>query len=216
MKWFLGLLATVSALFNGDVVDKPVPVPINTAVIAFSGTYYAPVVAEPGNFPWAKKITPVAQKVIAPIAPVATITPVTPFIPSAPPILPPEDPYLVKSEPIGTTWLKMDVTYAGNGEDAKELPIFDVDREYWRADVWAYWISPNPVTKTPPENGYFKIEVYKKGDGIPIFTATSGTEESFHIVQIFKKPGKYYYKVFSKLGYSKYEINTHVSSKLAQ
>jgi len=62
LKWLVGLFASISAVFTGET-NKPIAAPpLNTAIIAYQETYYVPVVADLGNFPWAKKV---AEKTVS-------------------------------------------------------------------------------------------------------------------------------------------------------
>lgn len=234
MRYFIGLLSTLGSLF----ANEPVVQPLNTAVITFSQTYYAPVATSPDILPGSYKnlkanivdTEPKEKTVVKnpkptppppPPAPAPVVVPPPPPLAAAivaPVVTPPAptgDPYLAKPEPI-INWLKMDVTFMGDGfEGTREFSPITIDREYWKIDVWTYWLSINPTTKTPVEQDYFKIEVYEAGNSAPIFSAVSGKEESFHVYQSFKKAGKYYFKTYTK-PVSKYEINLYVSQTLAK
>ena len=227
-KWFIGLLASVSSVFISGANKPNVAPPLNTAIIAYQETYYAPVVADLGNFPWAKKIssevqTSVQTSVVKPIPPLPAPLPVTPppSLPLTPVIpsvsAPPQDPYLAIPEPI-TPWLSMNLTLRGNSNDPDNpriLPEITFDREYWRIEVFAYWASDVTPPKPPVENDYFKLEVYEKGTDKLIYTMTSGSNEAFHKFQVFRKPGTYYFKVYPK-NPSEWEISFVVSPKIAQ
>lgn len=210
MKFLAGLLAIISGFFAGDSPPElQSPPPLNTAVVAYHQTYFAPAVAEPGNFPWAKKILIVAPPPL----------PAPPVLPPAPaPVIPvaePEDPYVVKTEPI-LSWLSMNLNFTGTSFDGdRTLPEITFNREYWRIEVFAYW-APGVIPPKPTlEKDYVKIEVYEAGTNKLVYTMTSGKDESFHKFQSFKKPGKYYFKVYSKSP-SQWEIIFAVSPKIAQ
>lgn len=235
MSFLAGLLAALGSIF----AQEPKIQPLNTAVITFSQTYYAPVATSPDILPGSKNLkativdtepkeksvaknpkpTPPPPPPPAP-APVVTPPPAPPLAAAivAPVVTPPApvgDPYLAKPEPI-INWLKMDASFMGDGfEGTREFSPITIDREYWKIDVWAYWISINPTIKTPVEQDYFKIEVYEVGNSMPVFSAVSGKEEAFHVYQSFKKAGKYYFKTYTK-PVSKYEMNLYVSIKLAK
>ena len=107
LNWLIGLFASVSTVFTNGANKSNVTPPLNTAIIAYQETYYVPVVADLGNFPWAKKIseaqTLTAKSIlIKPVIP--SLPPATPppsLLPLTPlPQIEPEDPYLVKTEPI--------------------------------------------------------------------------------------------------------------------
>lgn len=232
MKFLSGLLAFISSFF---VVGEPpskisAPVIFNSNFIAYQETYFAPVVAEPGNFPFTKKIitgktneevnqkqseTPKAEKPTVP-------TIVTPIELSPPPVpvvvLPPaelEDPYLPKTEPV-TSWLSANLSFLGkSSEGDRTLPDITFDREYWRAEVFSYWAPDVTPPKPAMEKDYFKMEVYESGTNKLIYTMTSGVNDSMHRSQVFKKAGKYYFKIYSKPP-SQWEITFTVSPKLAQ
>jgi hypothetical protein len=217
MKWIFGLLAAVSSLFSG-ADSKLQPAPLNTAIIAYQETYYVPAVAEPGNFPHAKEVgETISQPPITPISkPKPQPTQPTPPPPPSPiPPSSPENPYLVKIEPI-LNWLRMDLTLNGEGsEGTRTFSYINIDREYWKILYESYWISLNPTLKTPVEADYFKLEVYEEGTDKLIFSVSSGTNEWFHGSQTFKKAGKYYFKTYTK-PVSKYEMNFLVSPTLAK
>ena len=214
-KWFIGLMATVSALFTGNI-DQPPPAPLNTEIIAFNETYYAPVVADPGNFPRSKTVKTAAaepQKEASKPAPAPVIP--LPTTPPPPPPPSPPDQYLAFPEPI-TNWLRMDFTLGGDGfEGTREFASIKIDREYWKLEVFSYWAVGITPPKPPAENDYLKLEVYEKGTNKLIYTIGSGKEESFHKYQAFMKPGEYYFKTYTK-PVMKYEIQLFVSSKIVQ
>ncbi len=228
MRFFIGILAALGSIF----AQEPKSQPLNTAVITFAQTYYAPAVTSPDILPGSYKNlkativdTEPKEKSVAqepkptpppPPAPAPVVTPPPAPPPPAPPA-PVGDPYLAKPEPV-INWLKMDSSFMGDGFETpqpREFSPITIDREYWKIDVWAYWVSINPAVKTPVEQDYFKIEVYEVGNNTPIFSATAGTEEGYHVYQSFKKPGKYYFKTYTK-PISKYELNIYVSSTLAK
>ncbi|MBI2635649.1 MAG: hypothetical protein HYW79_03895 [Parcubacteria group bacterium] len=220
MKFLFDLLASISSLFVLQA-NKPenihVP-PLNTAIISFQDTYYASAVADPDNFPKTNSVTIVKKStpVVVP-PPVAQPTPPPPPPPPPAPVvvLPPEDPYVVKTEPI-ITWLNTNFGFTGtSSEGDRTLPELTFDREYWRIEIFTYW-APTVVPPKPAlEKDYVKIEVYEAGTNKLIHTITSGNEESSHKFQTFRKPGKYYLKVYSKSP-SQWEIAFTVSSKIAQ
>lgn len=224
MKFLSGLLAIISSFFAGDSsIESQLP-PLNTAIVAYHQTYFAPAVAEPGNFPWAKKTSvSTPAPVIAPPLP----PPVLPLAPApiAPPLPPPApidmgDPYIPQNIPFvdqSTQWLKMDFSLNGNIYDNAEHSLANItmDREYWKVDIFAYW-APGILPPRPPlEKDYFKLDIYDEEAKKVIYTMTSGNEENPHLSQIFKKPGKYTFKAFAKTN-GKYEINFLVSPKMAQ
>lgn len=216
MKWIFGLLAAISSLFSG-ADNKPQPAPLNTAIIAYQETYYVPAVAEPGNFPHAKTVSEETKKTTPKPAatPISQPQPTPPPPPPPAPLLPPEDPYLAKTEP-AFNWLRMDLTLNGEGsEGTRTFGYINIDREYWKILYESYWISLNPTLKTPVEADYFKLEVYEQGTDKLIFSVSSGNNEWFHGTQTFKKPGKYYFKTYTK-PVSKYEMNFLVSPTLAK
>lgn len=224
MRFLIGLLAALGSLF----AREPKTQPLNTAVITFAQTFYAPTVTSPDILPGSYKDlkativdTEPKEKSVAqnpkptppPPAPASVITP--PPAPELAPAVPAGDPYLAKPEPT-INWLKMDASFMGDGfEGTREFSPITIDREYWKIDIWTYWVSISPTFKTPVEQDYFKIEVYEAGNSTPIFSAASGKEEGAHIYQSFKKPGKYYFKTYTK-PVSKYEINLYVSPTLAK
>lgn len=209
-KWILGFLATISALFSSaDNKSQPIqPAPLNTAIIAYQETYYAPTITEPGNFPHAKtakyqeEIKTITTQSVKPPTP-SQVTP------------PPEDPYLAKTEPI-LNWLRMNLTLTGEGfEGTRTFSPITIDREYWKILYESYWISLNPTLKTPIETDYFKLEVYEQGTDKLVFSISSGNNEWFYGEQTFRKPGKYYFKTYTK-PVSKYSMNFLVSPTLAK
>lgn len=235
MRFISGLLAFISSLFvAGEQPSKlPAPVVLDSRLIAYHETYFAPVVAEPGNFPFTKKQTtnkesellksPVVIKVPIPtpvITPPAQIMPPTPAPATPAPVvvLPPieqEDPYLPKIEPI-TDWLSANLSFLGkSSEGDRTLPDITFDREYWRAEAFSYWAPEVTPPKPKVEKDYFKMEVYESGTNKLIYTMTSGVNDAMHRSQIFKKAGKYYFKVYSQPP-SQWEITFTVSPKLAQ
>lgn len=206
MKFLAGLLASISGFFAGNSSPELQPLPLNTAIVAYQQTYFAPAVAEPGNFPRAKGSnisTPAEPKIVIEPAPV----PKPVLLPSPPPqiVLPPipaVDPYLANPEPI-VDWY-MPVTFRRDSIDNSDLPEMTFSREFWRMEVFAYW-APGSLSKTSVEKDYFKLEVYEKETDTLIYTMTSGTEETIHKFQAFKKPGTYYFKVYLK-SQSQFEI----------
>jgi hypothetical protein len=223
MKYLISLLASLFSLL-GTANKSNIAPPLNTAIISYYETYYAPAVAEPGNFPKAKTVkieNGSSEKTVStPATPVVTTPPpvVAPTPPPAPVIsAPPQDPYLAIPEPI-TPWLSMNLTLAGNSTDSdnpRVLPEISFDREYWRIEVFAYW-APNVVPPKPDmQNDYFKLEVYEKGTDKLIYTMTSGSNETIHKFQAFRKPGMYYFKVYT-VNPSQWEMSFAASSKIAQ
>lgn len=235
MKFLSGLLAFISSLFvAGEQPSKlPEPVVLDSSLIAYHETYFAPVVAEPGNFPFAKKpnnkeldspkslvpetttpipLTPVIIPVNPPVQTIITPAPApTVILPPAEP----EDPYLSKTEPV-TNWLSANLSFLGkSSEGDRTLPDITFDREYWRAEVFSYWAPDVTPPKPAVEKDYFKMEVYESGTNKLIYTMTSGVDDAMHKSQVFKKTGKYYFKVYSKSP-SQWEITFTVSPKLAQ
>ncbi|MEK7578523.1 MAG: hypothetical protein AAB456_02295 [Patescibacteria group bacterium] len=219
-KFLIGFLASVSSVFTNGANKSNTAPPLNTAIIAYRETYYVPVVAGLENFPWAKKNSETktsTTKSIVVIKP--TIMPPPQQTTPPPPPTEPEDPYLSKQEP-AINWLLMQFTPNGymmpiKGSSDQTFSNFSTDREYWKIQVDANWISPNPNSKLPVEKDYFKLEVYEEGTNKLIYTMTSGTEEWYYKSQTFRKPGKYYFKIYSHI-YGKYEINIFVSPKIAQ
>ena len=208
MKFLAGFLAFISSLYTTGEPSKPL-VPLNTTIISYSETYFAPVVVEPGNFPRARSSilanqpkeseTFVAPKIVIEPAPVPK-----PVLPPPPPpvtVLPPPPPaptvetYLANPEPT-VDWY-MPVTFRRDSTDNSDLPEMIFSREFWRMEVLAYW-APGSLSKTSAEKDYFKLEVYEKGTDALIYTMTSGTEEAMHKFQAFKKPGTYYFKTYLK------------------
>jgi len=216
LKWLIGFLTSISSIFSAAEINKSdVAPPLNTAIIFYQETYYAPVVTNPGNFPWAKtaKIESQSTKQ-TPSAPVVTPPPPPPP-PTPTATVPPQDLYLANPEPI-INWLRMDFILNGEGfEGTRTFSPISIDREYWKISYESYWISLNPTLKTPVETDYFKLEVYEQGTDKFIFSVSSGNNEWFHGMQTFKKPGKYYFKTYTK-PVSKYEMNFFVSPKIAQ
>lgn len=203
MKFLAGLLAFISSLYTGDSSNKPV-VPLNTAIISYGETYFAPVVVEPGNFPRAKgsniSSALVATKVVIEPVPVPKLVLLPPPPPQVapPPLQPPTpavDTYLANPEPI-VDWY-MPVTFRRDSIDNSTLPEMIFSREFWRIEVLSYW-APGSLSKNSVEKDYFKLEVYEKTTDILIYTMTSGTEETIHKFQAFKKPGTYYFKTYLK------------------
>ena len=225
LKWFTGLLASISSIFI-TATDKPniVP-PLNMSVIAYQETYFAPVAADLGNFPHAnssKAVTDnqevaVKKEIKITPPPVAPIPIPSPPIPPLAPVLPPQDPYLATPEPM-TSWLSMNLIMKGDSNDTNNprvLPEITFDREYWRVEAFAYW-APDIIPPKPDiQSDYFKLEVYEKGTDKLIYTMTSGDNETSHKFQSFRKPGVYYFKVHTK-NPSEWEISFVVSPKLAQ
>lgn len=236
MKFLAGLLAMVSSFFAGDSPPESQSLPpLNTAIITYNQTYFAPVVAEPGNFPFTKiaKVAAIEDAPKEPSKPIAPPPPPSPKppapapVPAAPiPVTPPpppaepEDPYIPKNIPFidqSTQWLKMDFSINGNIYDNAEHSLTNIviDREYWKVDVFAYW-APGILPPRPPlQKDYFKLEIYDEEAKKVIYTMTSGNEENPHMSQIFKKPGKYTFKAFAKTN-GKYEITFFVSPKIAR
>ncbi len=218
-KWFTTLLASISSLFVVGANRPGVAPPLNTAIIAYQETYHVPVVADPENFPRAKIMENAVKEIItAPVvtptpAPAPTPPPPTPIVPA----VPPQDPYLAIPEPI-TSWLNMNLTMVGDSNDTNNpriLPEITFDREYWRVEAFAYW-APSIIPPKPAiESDYFKLEVYEKGTNKLIHTMVSGDSETIHKFQAFRKPGTYYFKVYTK-NPSKWEISFVVSPKMAQ
>jgi len=226
MKFLSGLLAFISSLYAGESqYNKSLP-PLNTAIISYSETYFAPAVAEPGNFPRAKTIASnksenakISETPSVIFVPNTVLAPVLPPLPPVPVVVllqtEPEDPYLPKIEPI-TDWLSANLSFIGkSSEGDRTLPELTFDREYWRMEVLSYW-APNVTPPKPTlEKDYVKIEVYEVGTSKLIYTMASGNDEAMHKYQIFKKAGKYYFKVYSKSP-SQWEITFTVSPKLAK
>ncbi|HEY4495299.1 MAG TPA: hypothetical protein VJC01_02525 [Candidatus Paceibacterota bacterium] len=233
MKFLTGLLAFISSFFAGDSLPESQPLPpLNSSIIAFHETYFAPAVAEPGNFPFTKAIKFEKEPIKPTIAPSPPLPPAPAIVlPTAPaPIVPPPplpptpidagDPYVPQNIPFvdqSTQWLKMDFSLNGNIYDNAEHSLSNItmDREYWKVDVFTYW-APGILPPRPPlEIDYFKLEIYDEGTSKVIYTMTSGDEENIHKSQIFKKAGKYTFKAFAKTN-GKYEINFLVSPKMAK
>lgn len=225
MKLLAVILAAISVMFGGNIKKPDAPlIPLNTAIITYAETYYAPTVASPDNFPFAKTVrlafADKPKQEIKPSTPAPVIQPMQSTPPPPAPVLPPipaGDSYLANPEPI-TSWLNMNATLTGNSLDnnPRTLPEITFDREYWRIQVIYYW-APNIVPPKPQiQNGYFKLEVYEKGTDKLIYTMTSGTDNTgYPRVQSFRKPGTYYFKVYT-IDPSQWEITFTVSPKLAQ
>lgn len=206
LEFLIGLLASVSSVFISGANKPNAAAPLNTAIIAYQETYYVPAVADLGNFPWAKKISSEVQTLITkttPAEPIPLPAPLSP--PSSPPppptpVLPPApvpvgDSYLANPEPF-VDWY-VPTTFRRDSTDNSALPEMTFNREFWRMEVLAYW-APGALSKTSVEKDYFKLEVYEKGTDKLIFTMTSGTEETIHKSQAFKKPGTYYFNTYLK------------------
>ncbi|MEK7087428.1 MAG: hypothetical protein AAB958_01865 [Patescibacteria group bacterium] len=232
MKFLAGFLAFISSLYTGgdsQYNNSKSLAPLNTAIVSYSETYFAPAVAEPGNFPKAKAVTLVNQSgsenIKNPIEPKIVPEPVLPSPPPLPitippisistPLPPPTIEYVLKTEPI-IDWLGTNFSFMGTSfEGDRTLPELTFDREYWRMEIFAYW-APNIIPPKPViEKDYVKIEVYEAGTSKLIHTITSEGEESIHKFQSFKMAGKYYFKIYSKSP-SQWEIKFTVSSKIAQ
>ncbi len=222
LEWLIGLLASVSSVFINEANKPNVAPPLNTAIIAYQKTYYAPAVADLGNFPWAKKISEGQILITKPILSLPLLPTPPPSLPPSSPTMPPvsappPDQYLAIPEPI-TPWLSMNLTFKGdsnNPDNPRTLPEVTFDREYWRIEVFAYW-APNVTPPKPDiQNDYFKLEVYEKGTDKLIYTMTSGSSEAIHKLQVFRKPGIYYFKVYTK-NPSEWEISFVTSPKIAQ
>lgn len=193
MKILSGLIALISGLLTGDTSLKlQSPSPLNAAVISFHETYFAPAVAEPGNFPFAKSIKIATTAPPSPLAPILSPTQIT----VAPPPVITSDSYLVNPEPI-VNWY-VPVTIQGRSTDGNStLPEMTFDREFWRIEVLAYW-APGDPSHPPVEKDYFTLEVYDKKTDKLIYTMTSNTDETMHKFQAFKKSGTYYFKTYPK------------------
>ena len=222
-KFLSGLLASISSIFISDA-SKPATPPLNTAIIAYQETYYAPVVTNPENFPWVKS-TDIVSVVVAPrpiTMPPTPPTPAPPVLITPVPVTPvvsvkPQDIYLANPEPV-ISWLNMNLTLRGASNDIdnpRTLPEVTIDREYWRIEVFAYWAADVIPPKPDVEKDYFKLEVYEKGTDKLIYTMTSGTDNAMHKFQSFGKAGVYYFKVYTK-NPSKWEMSFVVSPKIAQ
>ena len=201
MKFLAGLLAFISSFFAGDSPKSQPPLPLNTAIIAFHETYFAPAVAEPGNFPWAKKIvinvtSPIPTPPPAPILP-SVPAPIAPPPPPPPPTAPSPDQYLANPEPIVDWYVPVIMRGDSINNSSSTLPEMTFDREFWRMEIFAYW-APGNISKPPVEKDYFKLEVYEKGTDKLIYTMTSGSDEAPHKFQAFKKSGTYYFKTYLK------------------
>lgn len=210
LNWLIGLLASVSSIFVNGANKPNVAPPLNTAIIAYQETYYVPVVADLENFPRAKSSTANTdnQEIVVKKEVKTTPPPAPPILTPAPaPVLPPApagDPYLINPEPI-VDWY-VPVAFRGNSTDSatSTLPEMTFNREFWRIEALVYW-APGDSSRPPVENDYFKLEVYEKGTDKLIYTMTSGSSDSIHKFQAFKKPGTYYFKVYLK-NPSQYEI----------
>lgn len=225
MKLLAGLLAFMSSLFtiNSSSKSQSSP-PLNAAVIVYRETYFAPAVVEPGNFPWADKlkkseeklkIIPKSIKTPPPLisTPILTL-PLSVAAPLTVPATPPPDSYLANPEPI-INWFGYSSFNGTSAEGSRTLPEINFDREYWRIEVLAYW-APKIITAKPEiQKDYFKLETYEKGTDKLIYTMTSDTNETIHKFQAFRKPGTYYFKIYTK-DPSQYEITFTISSKLVQ
>ncbi len=97
----------------------------------------------------------------------------------------------------------------------RTLPNVDIDREYCKVEVFAYWAPGIEPPRPPLEKDYFKLEVYDDTTSKVVYTMKSGDEENFHKSQIFKKAGKYTFKSSSKTN-GQYEISFLVSPTLAK
>lgn len=220
MEFLAGFLMFLSSLYTGGDGHNNSKAPLNTAIISYSETYFAPVVVEPGNFPRAKRsntfAAPVAPKIIIESAPAPKpVSPPPPVIVLPPQSIITEDPYVLKTEPI-VNWLNANFSFRGTGfEGDRTLPEITFDREYWRIEIFAYWAADVMAPKPVVEKDYFKIEFYEAVTNKLIHTITSEKEESIHKFQSFKKPGKYYFKIYSKSP-SQWEIMFTVSSKVVQ
>jgi len=106
LKFLIGLLASVSSVFTTGANKSNIAPPLNTAIIAYQETYYAPVVADLENFPWAQKISSEVQTSVQTsiVKPTPSLPP--PLLPATPPVSAPQDPYLAIPEPI-TPWLRL-------------------------------------------------------------------------------------------------------------
>lgn len=220
MKWLSGLLASISSIFIATADKTVEQAPLNTRPISYQETYYAPVVADLGNFPQIKQNTKTEAPAVTKPRPVAPPPPPSPSPAASAPqpvIAPPQDTYLVNPEPI-TSWLSMNLTLTGNSnepENPRTLPEITFDREYWRIEVFSYW-APDVVPPKPDmQKDYFKLEIYEKGTNKLINTMTSGSEDFVHKFQTFGKAGTYYFKVYTK-DPSKWELSFVVSPKLAK
>ena len=224
LKWLIGLLASVSSVFISGTNKPNVAPPLNTAIIAYQETYYAPVVADLGNFPRAKSsmvtiddqeiVIKKEVKVTPPAAPIPIPTPSTPP-PVTPPPAPVSESYLTDIDPT-SNWY-MPIIFRGNSASdgtSITLPERTFNRDLWRIEVLAYW-DPGKSSGAPVENDYFKLEVYEKGTNKLIYTMTSGSDESIHKFQAFKKPGTYYFKIFLK-NPSQYEVTFTFSGNAVQ
>lgn len=219
MKILSGLLALISSLLAGNSSLKlESPLLLNAAIISFHETYFAPAVAEPGNFPWAKKtVTLTKPEKVVKSDSLALLKPI-PYTPI--PIINTKDPYIPQNAAFidqSTHWLKLDFSLNGNIYDNAEhsLSNIAIDREYWKVDVFTYW-APGVIPPRPPlEKDYFKLEIYDTDTNALIYTMTSGDKENIHKSQIFKKAGKYTFKAFAKTN-GQYEITFFVSPVMAK
>lgn len=219
MKFLAGLLAIISNFFAGDSPSKLQPSPpLNTAIIAYHQTYFAPAVAEPGNFPFIKttKIATAESSEKELSKPAVTLPPPAPVpvVPPAPivPPAPTSDSYLANPEPVADWYTP--IVIRGNSNDNSTLPEMTFDREFWRMEVIAYW-APGNLSHPPVEKDYFKLEVYDKKTDKLIYTMISGTDETMHKFQAFKKPGIYYFKTYLT-NPSQFEITFTHSLRMAQ
>lgn len=232
MKILTAFLAFISSLFVGNSSSHKnlSALPLNADIISYNETYFAPAVAEPGNFPWPnqskimkgeKEKTTAIQKLLPPplllkpvLMPSVVTMPTSTSVTAPLPTAPLQDPYLMVQEPIAT-WFWYS-SFSGNSTDGDRiLPEITFDREYWRIEVIAYWAPTITPPKPVVQKDYFKLEIYEKGTNKLVYTMISGTEETIHKFQVFKKPGAYYFKIYAK-DPSQYEITFTISSKLAQ
>ncbi len=228
MKFLTGLLAFISSFFAGDS-PKLQPLPhLNSSIISFNETYFAPVVAEPGNFPFTKAVTIalIEDATKESSKPIATPLPIQPTPPVPAPVLPPapapappsppppaSDSYLADPEPVADWYTP--ILIRGNSADGNStVPEMTFDREFWRIEVIAYW-APGDPSHPPVKKDYFKLEVYDKKTDKLIYTMTSGTDETIHKFQAFKKPGAYYFKTYP-INPSQFEITFTHSLKIVQ
>lgn len=224
MKWLATILAAISVLFNNEAPKVETPVSLNTAIIAYTDTYYAPAVADPDNFPYEKTVKFVAaeksKKEMKPTTPILIPQPMPPAPLTLPASSTPQqsDVYLATSEPVGVNWLHLFAFPNGHslpikGNEDQTLSGFITDREYWKIQIDVNWVSPNPNAKLPAEKDYFKLETYEEGTNKLIYSTSSGNEEWFYKTITFRKPGKYYFKIFGH-PYSSYAIDFFASSKI--
>ncbi len=220
-KFLSGLLASISSIFISGA-NKPVAPPLNTAIIAYQETFYAPVIANPENLPWvttgSAPVVETPRPIIAPPIPPASASPAITPVPVIPVVsVKPQGVYLANPEP-AISWLNMNLTLRGASNDVdnpRTLPEVTIDREYWRIEVFAYWAADVVPPKPDIEKDYFKLEVYEKGTDKLIYTMTSGTDDAMHKFQSFGKAGVYYFKVYTK-NPSTWEMSFVVSPKIAQ